>query len=852
MYKYKIERFVWMITGFIFFIMASYRILNREYIFTHDTLHWYGIFHFFTESLYQGIFPLWNPYLHSGEMFFPYLGMLNLIDPINLIGIGIGKLIGFKDLFYLYEIIFFFKIIFIVYGVQLVLELLVPRIKNYSVFIFFILLLSTFTFNVYHQHGALFVFGYFPFILYFFLKFQRKNSWTNILLLGYFSGVSFQSMHFAYLSTFIFIFVGIFFFHKRIYLKTILHNKIKFICALFVFIVLTLPSSSLFFYKDSLFPYARNLFNPLADEKPPLFFHYSEFENTIAAFGKVYDFISLGLYSMAKYLYIPLQGELIQKDITIVKVMLLLVILVLFFIKRKSHIIIQLILLLALFLFPLWLDSKEFVFSISEMNMYIGFIPFVLGLIGLFYVRDRYKLVFGITLFVAAALFIGPIKYNYVYQGIFTIFPPLRLLENAHEFANFFLFCYFYFVGLGLVFVVTRIKNRTALYFLFFLTLLELYSYSKLFFNNTDRMFSLIKRETISNYTYKLFFQIDSEVFEQNLLNSVSNQEKDILVKLYKKNKNIYILKDEISELERNEWRQIVEQFLIPPMDFIEKSKEFRLMTREKSIFPKFMGSNYLLEGYEYKKGLQKKFDLKSVEDWQYLNNYLLYVQSEDPKKKLNFISLINRIPTATDTVEDLSYQYIKILSPNALTYPVLYANILKSKVSDELKSILFGVGLPPVEFYTSYRTISDEKLLNPQDEREVINILQSQVVISDDQSFSKFNTNNQDSQYKPNIEILEYNPNYLKLSVETSMKGVLLFRDGFDSNWKVKVDNVNRNLFRANYNSKAVFLDSKKSIVEFRYCPTEFIVSLYLYFFSTIAIISFIGYDFVSKKLKR
>lgn len=74
--------------------------------------------------------------------------------------------------------------------------------------------------------------------------------------------------------------------------------------------------------------------------------------------------------------------------------------------------------------------------NLTEMNMYIGFVPFILGLIGLFHVDHKSKKLF-------AFLFIGPIDYNFIYLFLFYTFIPLRLIENTHEFANYFLFAYF-------------------------------------------------------------------------------------------------------------------------------------------------------------------------------------------------------------------------------------------------------------------------------------------------------------------------------------------------------------------------------------------------------------------------
>ena len=126
----RIHLLLLVLIGCIAWFAANWGILSREYIFTHDSYYWYGIFHYFAESVQNGFIPLWNPYAHSGEMFFTYIGVLLLLDPITLIGIAAGKLFQVKDLFYLYEIITLIRLIVIAAGVQLFLNEIIPKIKK--------------------------------------------------------------------------------------------------------------------------------------------------------------------------------------------------------------------------------------------------------------------------------------------------------------------------------------------------------------------------------------------------------------------------------------------------------------------------------------------------------------------------------------------------------------------------------------------------------------------------------------------------------------------------------------------------------------------------------------------------
>jgi len=388
------------LAGSAFWLIGNRSILTGQYTFGHDTFYWYAIFHYFTESLWSGFFPLWNPYLHAGELFMDKVSLLQLVDPVILTSVIAGKLFALRDILSLYETTVFLRLIVIAAGVQLLLNRLLPEIKEYAYFTFFVLLLSSFTINGYHQNGAFFAFSYTPFILLFFLRFVEKPGWFNSAMLGYFSGISFQSLQFAYVITFVLLFIAVFLILNREGIAVLLRNKLKLCCALILFLIFSFPAWVLMFYKSSLYPYARTVFNP---GKAPYFFIPSldYFKDTLAGRGEPGDFISLGFLPLAQQLY------------------------------RDAPAL-----------------TGKISFHTSEINLYIGLIPFAIGIAGIFLGRHKFKPVFLMMLFLSAALFIGPRKYNIIYMFLFYLIPSLRGLENTHEFANYFLLCYFFFLGL--------------------------------------------------------------------------------------------------------------------------------------------------------------------------------------------------------------------------------------------------------------------------------------------------------------------------------------------------------------------------------------------------------------------
>lgn len=603
--------------GSIVWVNAHWGLLSKRYIFAHDSFYWYGIFHYFAESLYNGFYPLWNPYLHAGEAFFENFSQLSLIDPINIAGIFLGKLFGIRDLFYLYEIIVLAKIIALAAGTQLFFNEIVPPIKKYSYLIFFVLLLSSFSINCYHQNGAFLVFGYSPFILLFFIYFSRRPSWLNALLLAYFFGVSFQSVVFAYVVTFMALFIVFFLLFNKRFIRVIFENKLKVVVMLAIFICLSSPAWSLLFYKSGIFAYGRFLFN--AEQNASIMFSdYSVFKTSLAAFGKWGDIISLGSFYGATELY-----------------------------TGRYHL------------------SR---IPISELNMFVGLVPFLLGIIGLFFGRHKYKPVFIMLLFAIGCLFIGPLENNYVYKVLFYIFPPLKTIENSHEFANYFLFSFVFFICIGISTCMEWLRNssfdkyrKAVIITLFVASLLELNNYVQHTYDTDDRLgklFTLKKRSMISSN------------FERNSLYEIKQRQKTVLP--YLKDKN-----------------------------------------------------NILITA-----GGNKYYGLVPISDARLKGVYSLSVS--DPNYLLNFQALIQRDPAAIDFYRNFPYCYLRMLFPTALTYPKPYADILKSDLSQDLKAALLGVDLPVFEFYTRYEVIPAKEVLENKNVEKLRNILSKSVILSD------------------------------------------------------------------------------------------------------------------------
>jgi hypothetical protein len=211
------------ITGIIsIFLLATRNILRNETVFTGDAEIWYGIYHYFSESISNWNLPLWNPYMDGGKAFWPLLGIGRLLDPVNLIFILIIKF--FKvSIYHLYHINYIVTLILISLGMYLLLRYInKPAISTetdsnfFNVHFLTNILLFTFFLNYcfasdFCAPSIVNTFSWTPYILLFTLKFLDTKDVKNFLFAAYFLGIliSASSYHFAFPVFFILCFISI-------------------------------------------------------------------------------------------------------------------------------------------------------------------------------------------------------------------------------------------------------------------------------------------------------------------------------------------------------------------------------------------------------------------------------------------------------------------------------------------------------------------------------------------------------------------------------------------------------------------------------------------------------------------
>ena len=191
-------------------------LITGDSMLPHDHIYWgYPVFQFYTENIINGHFPLWNPFTHGGEPFFPIFMHLKFLDPVTLLTISIGRLIT-SDIAILYNWNYFLQILVTLSGVYWLL-----RSVSGNIFIRIslipILLYSSFMLSPFRQAGIICQFMWVPFIIRFLLRiiYHKDYRWHNWIILGGLAGINWQSYYFAGTWTVLFAFLlGLFIFNR--------------------------------------------------------------------------------------------------------------------------------------------------------------------------------------------------------------------------------------------------------------------------------------------------------------------------------------------------------------------------------------------------------------------------------------------------------------------------------------------------------------------------------------------------------------------------------------------------------------------------------------------------------------
>ncbi|MCK5655128.1 MAG: YfhO family protein [Candidatus Aureabacteria bacterium] len=409
------------ITAVVVFIhVLRIFLLKGETTLMHDNFYWgYPVFQFFTENILNGHFPLWNPFTHAGEPFYPVLFTARLLDPNILLSIFLGKFFT-NDIILLYNWTFFLQNLIMVFGIYLLFR---PLARNLFVRLSLIpiLLYSSLILVSFRQGLPLRTFIWVPFITYFLLRiiYYKDYRWHNWLFLSGLIGLNWQFYYFSNLWTFLLLFFLGFVFFRRDLLKDLFRSKnvvFKFIAAGVIIFAMMMPNIILMLEKDNYVYPARMIYSGYEEKFPqggPQQFEgdsLPEVSGIVVPYGLMTYTGSFSTIWNFIQIISPEANKMVTGD------------------ENSS-----------------W--GKP-----SEAYMYLGLLPWAIALFGMAAGRHGLKRLWLFLLFVLGLLMLGP--SGGLHRILYYIFPPLWFNRHTQSFTLFFLlpFLFFYVLGFNRIF----------------------------------------------------------------------------------------------------------------------------------------------------------------------------------------------------------------------------------------------------------------------------------------------------------------------------------------------------------------------------------------------------------------
>lgn len=765
------------------FCIIYHDLLSVDKIFIHDSIVWYGQFHYYLESLIDGHFPFWDPYLIGGTPFYPNINFARDLDPLMFLPILLVKVLGVNTLT---SFIYFclFELVIFVIGAFYLFEYITGCRK--SAVVSSGILLFSITPTSLSQFGVVTVSFLTPFALYFLLLFfdniknQKKYLYLFCFVLIF--GISINMNIPVYFLFNISIFLIVIFAVRIVNIGEVVRNLYDSKSILFLFlsaIILIMMAAPLFaLYKDSkgeIFPSVRIIQKNNGNFKKIM---ASEYGDSVLS-DKFYK--QMGIYNSYGNILNLIYPDMYKPPA----------------VKKKLT----------------FFDAR-----MAETLLYIGIIPFVFSIIGLIYGKSRRRclaITMLILIFVNMFSFHAVVAQPNFVQKIFNIlFPPLKMVDVKEVFSSFFLLYLTMLLSMGLkIFFdkeefmdLIRKKSPHIIAICFAVLLVKSaitgYFWGKLFFTSTHDLFVLV--------LLLLFIIL---ILCQYLMNIVGRKlfcglilllmfadiaYYNIEIKPYALQKNT--IGPLLSEKTTNKTGEQFEYFRIPflyaPIAFGET------IFKIKGAMPR--GHNHHM------------FTTKRYYDYithvplgnQFILSGLIYpIIRFYPNDKIKVFKDKRRLLDYFSSVDD----------PWMLEkYLFIEENETKGAGS---------IGRARLQDINQFEDVS---WLRP----DYIMYSYSEFLHREQKRFKEIRKNlNQylaTQEYQLTVE--EFNPNGITISVKNQIDGYLYYNDGWSEYWRAYDGGREIPIKTANYNFKAVFLEKGAHVIKFVYAPIHYRLGLILY----------------------
>lgn len=850
--------------GFLIYTLRSMLILH-ETTFVHDHLYWgYPVFQFFAENILRGHFPLWNPFTHGGEPFYPIVVHLRLLEPITLLTIYLGKCLSSNDLVSLYNWAHFLQNIVMVFGIYLlfrtIAENLFIRISLIPILLYF-----SFMFGPFRQAAGIYQFLWVPYITYFLLRitYHRDYRWHNWFILAALIGVNWQSYYSSGIWVFFLFFsLGLLLFRRDLLRGILRSDKVilKFAVAVVIILATMLPNIIVMLEKDR-YVFPARMIDPGYEARQPkgepqqsegsslpedhgILMPYSLIIHT-GTFSSIWDFIQIVYPERNRYVSGP--------------------------------------------------STKSAWGTPSEAYLYVGLLTWAIALLGFVAGRHELKSIWLLIALGFGLLMLGPA--GGLHRILYYIYPPLWLTRHTHGFVLFFLFTvlYFYVLGFNHIFSSwntplfpqdavrqhgilkrliddrfgTRGLHSIAAFILFSGSILALvYWMTTLDYPQTHYLFLILlfifvigrilskdlgkKGMYASLLVGHIFFVL---IFCQN--DGLDFLRKSFL--LLGLPLGLFLLVKTHEQLQTK--RYVVTLLLV-----VFSASLIRDLNDHLAL------TSYLYRGQQHpKQAFRVKTEPHEPRLVDHRRSAPLSLFSRTGQS-LRYLSLLYRQPYVLSPVmaidRDPSAPYPPSMDHFAAALSIgrwssflllkNYFEVINSEIPPLALKEMFCVGKSMFDLKQGVVGIADDELapfLNKIDSETAVRLLERCVLVNRediDASLAEFRSaptecealiNNpsgkiEDRQRNDHFSysVKEYEYDSFRMNVFTDKKGILYWSDGFDDRWHAYVNGQEVPIYRANANFKAIVLPKGDSHIDFVFKHTLFKIAL-LVFYGTLGL---------------
>jgi hypothetical protein len=754
----------------------------------------------------SGSFPYWDPYMTSGTYFYPNISHQGLLDPIVLLCVFFMKIFNINPLtaYIYFRLIRLF--IFIIGSFYLFRH--ITGCKRSAVIAAGVLLFAVSP-SYFRQNGVVDNIFLTPFAMYFLLLFfehiEKPIRYLYMAIVTLITGITMN------------VFIPSFY----------LFNLFFFMFAVFIFKILNFSEALKSFWDKRLFGFSliAALFIIMMSA-PPVIVMYKD----ASAEGELFPMqriIQKNNLIFKKIMASEISTDALSMKFTGEKGV---------FSSYGNAVNI---------LYPeMWksfTDEKDYFGKndyMSETFQYFGMTPFIFAVIGFLYSKSRFRYVATIMIIlISINMFstygVNSRPFNSLQSVFNVIFPPLKMAEVRETLSSFFLLYIGMFLSMGLAiffdyekfvkFVKKKYKSLILMCLLIIIFKITVtgYFFEKIIFTSIADLFVISQVIFFAVLTY-LYFKYPNR---QKLLCFLFALVVFTDLYVYNKNLSRHVLKDSSSFYALSKIGVADEsggkfQFFRTPLASSQNVGFGESIERKK-------GS--LSRGYNHSFFTTKRYyDILThvpLENQFMISGVVYPIVRFFPLEKVKEITdkkalLKHYISASEDEVGDILYVEGDRQESSPSTTFIDMGNFDKFENVDWLK--LDHVN----NFYSEYMAVTGNYI-------------------------EKIKKNTYQYMKMPEhlIEIREFSQNDITINVENKKEGYLYYNDGWSKYWRAFDGNREIPIEIANYNFKAVFLESGKHVVHFVFDPGHYRIGLILYYTALLSCISVITFLYIKSK---